>query len=122
MRGHAKHSLKKYIDALADYDQAIQLNHGNMMAFRCRARTYFYLESFQEALDDLDQLIELSPLIDDIRLRGVLKQKMNDHEGAISDFTMAIKIDPDNSKICLHRASLYEITKTTILISLTITM
>jgi tetratricopeptide (TPR) repeat protein len=48
----------------------------------------------QRALDDLDQVIEITPTLAAFYARGIVHRQLGDHEAALSDFRRAAAIDP----------------------------
>jgi tetratricopeptide (TPR) repeat protein len=91
-RGVAKHSLREYIDAIDDLSIAIKLNPNDKVA--------------NELLEKSTKLMELEKLMnlqsdnnnnisaEDYFNRGPSKYTLQDHHGAIADFTKAIELNP----------------------------
>lgn len=74
-----------------------------------RSKVYFLQKKFKLALKDLDFAIENAPT--DAMLyyhRGLLKQRLNDIQGALFDFDSAVNFSPDNSTYYYKRGVIYE--------------
>jgi len=57
--------MKRYDDALADLNRAIELNPEYAWAIAHRGRTYQAMKRYDDALADLNRAIELDPSDDD---------------------------------------------------------
>ncbi|MEK9149008.1 MAG: tetratricopeptide repeat protein, partial [Candidatus Desantisbacteria bacterium] len=89
-RGLAKSALKDYPGALADYDQAINLNPNYALAYYNRGNAKSALKDYPGALADYDQAINLNP---NYALayynRGNAKSALKDYPGALADYDQA---------------------------------
>ncbi len=66
-------------------------------------------ENYSLALVDIDSALSYSPnSVEAFKLRAWLKQKMEDYEGAINDFTQAITVRPDAETYFL-RSEMYQV-------------
>jgi lipoprotein NlpI len=82
--------------AIHDFDRAIALSPGLVVAWRNRGLAYRGKGDFERALADYDQATVLAP--GDARLyvdRGQVYLATNDHARAIQDFDRAVGIKPD---------------------------
>ncbi|MEH2452744.1 tetratricopeptide repeat protein [Nostoc sp.] len=71
-RGEIYRLMKRYEEALPDFDRAIELDSKYAWALANRAVTYHLMKRYTEALEDFDRLIELNPKYDwAITIRGV---------------------------------------------------
>jgi tetratricopeptide (TPR) repeat protein len=94
--------------ALADYDQAIQLDRGNVAAYRGRGLLWRQRGDADRALADLDHAIRLSFSDPDIyRERGLIWYERGRYDRAIADFNQAIKLAPDFANAYLHRGEAF---------------
>ena len=98
-----------YGGALNDFDKAIDLCPDFLVAFYLRARCRLALESNEEAaIADLDFVIECPDVDFDWQdaylYRGILKIRLKDYSGAISDFDLSIKLDPEYLRAYIERA------------------
>jgi tetratricopeptide (TPR) repeat protein len=96
--GRSANDREDYDQAIADYTQAIKLNHGNSDAYLWRGRAYYYgKEDYDQAIADFTKAIKLKP--DDYPYytwRGRAYNKKEDYDQAIADFTESIKLAPDS--------------------------
>jgi tetratricopeptide (TPR) repeat protein len=69
--------IKRYEEALKDFDQAIELNPKYLLAIAYRGETYGLMKRYEEALKNFDQAIELNPKLDwAIASRGEISRSM----------------------------------------------
>ena len=64
MRGNAKHLLRRYKEAIADFDEAIRLNPDDAAAYAAyhnRGNAKGNLGQYREAIDDYDEAVRLNP-------------------------------------------------------------
>ena len=106
-RGQTYQSLKRYEEALKDFDRAIELNSEYSGAISCRAQTYKYLKRYEEALKDFDRAIELD---NDYAWasgnRGQIYQFLGQFESSLQDFDRAIELEPEDCEWDLYLRSL----------------
>ncbi|MEH2302724.1 MAG: tetratricopeptide repeat protein [Nostoc sp.] len=114
-RGEIYRLMKRYEEALPDFDRAIELDSKYAWAIANRGVTYHLMKRYTEALEDFDRLIELNPKYDwAITIRGVtyrlieLNPKyewviasrgetyrlMERYTQALEDFDRAIELNP----------------------------
>ncbi len=112
-QGNTKAELNRHAEAIADYDQALQLDPDSALAYFSRGHSKTNLERHAEAIADYDQALRLDP---DYALayfnRGYSKAELNRHVEAIADYDQALRLDPDyalafhnrgRAKAALHR-------------------
>lgn len=90
--------------AIHDFDQAIALQPGLVVAWKNRGLAYKNKGDFERALADYDQAVLLAP--GDARLyndRGMAYTGMNDLPHAIRDFDQAITLKPDHALAIKNR-------------------
>lgn len=74
-----------------------------------RAFAHFYLGKPDQALADIDRVLEFDPnYMDGYRLRGEVRVAQNDFRGAVDDFTLALKASPRSAELFYGRAHAYE--------------
>lgn len=99
-RGLNKFSLKDYPGALADFDDAIRLRPKAIKVYFFRGMAHVLVGNNSEALKDVDLVIQAKTNIARrdllLNIRGTLKRKLNDYEGAIIDFNQALAVNPKN--------------------------
>ena len=107
--GIQKFEKGDYQGALADYNQAIQINPNYAMGYNFRALLKQQkLNDIQGALADYNQGIRLNSTFDGAyNSRGLLKdEKLNDIQGALADYNQAIQINPNYARAYYNRGSL----------------
>ena len=99
-------ALGKYKEALADYDQAIELNPDDAAAYNNRGIAKSELCQHEAAAADYNEVIRLNP--DDAAAyynRGNAKQKLGRDEAAVGDFDEAIRLNPDYAEAYGNRGT-----------------
>lgn len=99
LQAEDKYKKGDYRGAIADYDQAIQLDRKNASAYVNRGVARHELGDKKGAIADYDKAIQLNPKNAlDYYNRGNIRHELGDKEGAIFDYDKAIQI---NSKDAL---------------------
>ena len=81
---------EKFEQALALYNQAIQLNPSFTLAFNARCYAHLRLRQYDQAIADCNQAIKLNPAYGNAyRNRAVARQRAGDRAGANEDFRRA---------------------------------
>jgi tetratricopeptide (TPR) repeat protein len=106
-RGEAYRSVKRYDEALRDFDQAIEIDSKYTWAISCRAQTYQDLKRYEEALKDFDRAIELKATAWRAGQRGETYRLMKCYDEALKDFDRAIEIDNNYSWAIASRGYTY---------------
>lgn len=111
-RGSLKNTLKDYAGAVSDFTNAILYNPTEKESFYNRALSYKAMGNYKAAIVDYDKYISLNTdntryLADGYYYRGIVKALLNDHAGAIADYTVASKLFPDDAIIYTSRAAAY---------------
>ncbi len=93
--GGAKAKKQDYEGAIADYNQALQINPNDPDNYFRRGIAFRQKEDYQEALRDFNQVIHLSPKNTSAYLnRGLVRISLKDYQGAKADGDKAISLDP----------------------------
>jgi lipoprotein NlpI len=90
--------MREYERAIRDFDRALALEPGLVVAWRQRALAYRSKGDYERALADFEQAILLAP--SDARLytdRGVAYELLGDYSSAIRDFDRAIAFKPNHA-------------------------
>jgi tetratricopeptide (TPR) repeat protein len=106
-RGDAYLGLRKFDDALADYNTAVQLGPSPDGYF---ARGYYFKErgQLELAISDFDRAIEMYPAhANAYHWRSFCHRKQGNLDEAITDSTKAIELDPSLYAALLNRAFSY---------------
>lgn len=94
--------------AIADYDQIIEHDPGNLDARLQRAFAHSERRETDAALADYDKVVELDPKSVYARLgRARIYQSKGDLEGAIADLDQALLVHPDNVIVHVDRGLAY---------------
>ena len=104
LRGQVKMLLKDFEGAHLDFTEAILMKKYFGEAYNFRGQINCEIGSFNEAISDLNKAITYLPEPEAIAFfyRGIAKQALSDKQGAYSDFSSAINIDP-NAESYLNR-------------------
>lgn len=95
-KGNIEFDLKRYNEALYDYNQAIKLDTNNAGLYHNRANTYFLLMKSEESIKDYNEAIRLKPdFWNAYHGRAEVKASLKQYEEAIKDCNEAIKLKPD---------------------------
>ena len=93
--GNAKHDLKDYKGAIADYNKAIKINPKDSEAYYFRGVAKYRQQDYKAAIADYSKAIELDPKNDKAyHFRGIAKGALGDYRGAIQDYNKAIELNP----------------------------
>jgi len=95
-RGTVWYGLKEYEKAIADYNQAINLDSEFALAYNNRGGVWYELKEYEKAIADFNQAIDLDPKkIDAYYNRGLTFFYLDKYSNAISDYTQAINLNPE---------------------------
>ncbi|MFN6519023.1 MAG: tetratricopeptide repeat protein [Nostoc sp. CreGUA01] len=109
-RGDIRYLSNDYQGALADYNQAIQLDPDSPENYLWRANVRSLLKDNQGALADCNQAIKSQPDNGDgYSCRGSVRFDLKDYQGALVDLNQAIKFNPDDITYYFDRAKVREI-------------
>jgi tetratricopeptide (TPR) repeat protein len=98
----------EYEKAIADFTEAISLNHDFVIGYMYRGSIYSKMNDFDRAILDYNQAIKLNPNFANLyNGRGCVYKEMNDYSRAIADFTEAIRIEPRLATVYGNRGDTY---------------
>jgi len=89
--------------ALAAINKAIQLQPNNPNWYNQKYLVLIDFKRYREAEVAINKAIELSPRAAFYLNRGVVHNELGDKQGAIDDYTLAIKINPNYAKAYYNR-------------------
>ena len=98
IRGIAKSELKRFKEAIIDFDKAYDLWSDDIENIFYRGLAKYDSSLLEESLVDLNKVIELKPK--DVRFlnnRGLLLCDLKQFDQAIKDYESVIKIEPNNN-------------------------
>lgn len=103
-RAFAKESIEDYSGAIEDYSFAISYDSTNYKYFINRGLLFSFLDSAENAINDFSTAINLNTNIIAYKNRGDEYYRQGDFLRAISDYTTAIEIEPENEVLYYSRA------------------
>ncbi|WP_445637231.1 Tetratricopeptide repeat protein [Nostoc sp. DSM 114161] len=111
-RGETYRLMKRYPEALQDFDRAIELDPKYDWALAHRGKTFCLMERYPEALEDFDRAIELNPKSDwALTHRGETYRSMESYPEAIEDFDRAIELNRKYEWAIANRGETYRLMK-----------
>ena len=116
-RGYIKYAfLDDYIGAITDFDQVIRIEPYHDLAYLTRANSKSCLKDNEGSFSDYSQVISIYESLDPdkcdeeefhcwlaLLCRASLKEESEDYQGAIEDYTFAIKLDPTSERAFSER-------------------
>ena len=113
-RGLAYYRQGNYQDAIADFNRVIQLKPSDFRAYYNRGLAASELRNYRDALTDYDRTLSLISLPDNSLLaevyndRGTVRLILEDEQGAIADFSQAVRLNSNNYRAYFNRACAYQ--------------
>nr|VFK79017.1 MAG: Tetratricopeptide repeat-containing protein [Candidatus Kentron sp. SD] len=87
-----------YDRALEHYDRILELSPNHLFALRGRARALLMLGRYRQAQKIFDEAIAREPeFANTWANRGILHDRMGQHEKALSDYEQALRLDPSTA-------------------------
>ena len=115
-RGNSYYFIKKYDDALADFNSALSIDDKNFDAYFWRGRTLYVLKKYDIAIADFNLAIKFCSNDNDYKAscyfwRGVAYTLCNKCDSAINDLKIAISLNDknDNSTYYYSRGVAYNL-------------
>jgi tetratricopeptide (TPR) repeat protein len=95
-------------EALADYDAAISLKPDGAL-YNSRAKLYFNLQKFPEAMENYNKAIEMDSTQGEYYVnRGAVFALTNQLERSLMDFNKGLQLDPDHANGYKNRSLVYQ--------------
>ena len=108
-RGINLNHARRFDDAMADYESALNLNPELAEAFVNRGNTFIFIKQFELARTDYTRAIELETR--DLHAayynRGLAHEALRDLDSAFADYVEAIRLKPEWDR-ALERVARYE--------------
>ncbi|MEI9814587.1 MAG: tetratricopeptide repeat protein [Acidobacteriota bacterium] len=104
-RGNAYKNLRQGGKAVADWNQAIQLDANDTAAYTARGTFYQASGDTAKALADLEQSLRLTPTVDGFFQRGQLYATLGQYDKALRDYDQAIAERRDAPYVYLARSA-----------------
>jgi Flp pilus assembly protein TadD len=106
--GLCHYFLTQHIEAIKDFDQAIQLDPNFAIAYYNRGSSYQVLGQYEHANQDYDRAIQLNPNFTfAYNSRGASYHALGQYERAIQDYDKAIQLDPNLAVAYYNRGTSY---------------
>jgi tetratricopeptide (TPR) repeat protein len=98
----------RYMAAIAEFTEAVQLNPDLAAAYANRGICFFHLDRLEEALADLDRGLCLDPRLSNVfGWRGQVWFKKGDSDRALDDYNEALRLKPTQPAVLSHRARIW---------------
>lgn len=108
LKGDACIRLKKYEQAIKEFDMAEEFAPRLFLVYAAKGMFYAFQNSYDLAIENFNQAIKLEPNSADIyNSRGITYYCQGDYLSALSDFNQAIKINPKFTLAYLGRGKVY---------------
>ncbi len=108
-RGNAYSDQGDFIQAVSDYNKAIEINPDYPEAYYNRGSIYYTQGNFTQALSDYNRAIEINPdYAEAYNNRGSIFARQGNFTQAIADFNKAIEIMPDYASAYINHGLVYE--------------
>lgn len=103
-RGNSCLELGDYDEAIADYNQAMQINPNYADAYYHRGNAHYDIDKYEDAIADYTQVIKInSNYIEAYYNRGNARLTLADKQGALEDFQKAADLYWQEGKIAEHK-------------------
>ena len=94
--------------AIRLFDEAIQLNQNNALAYFGRGTVYSELKQHERALADFNKSIELDAnYLDAYNNRAITYKGLENFDAALKDFDAAVRLNPNDADIYYNRGNTY---------------
>lgn len=104
--GNGCYEKGDYQDAIANYNQALQLNSSFAEAYSWRGAAYYAIGDNHKAIDDFNKGLGINPNNAIAHSnRGAVYSDIGDKHSAINDFNQAIKLNPNYAKAYYNRGN-----------------
>jgi tetratricopeptide (TPR) repeat protein len=107
-RGAWRHRQGRFVDAAADFTEALRLAPGDAALLRQRAAARLRCGNAEEAIEDYSASLRAEPTnLEALTGRAQARESLGDHEGAAADFTEALRHDPKNEHLYFGRGNAF---------------
>jgi tetratricopeptide (TPR) repeat protein len=108
-RGNAHVNEGQYDQAIADYNQALEIDPGDAAAYYGRGYAYENKGHYEQAIADYTLALEINPsLVDAYNSRGLSYIHAGQLDEAIADCTRALELNPSHAEAYGNRAYAHE--------------
>ena len=103
-----KYQSRDYHGAIADYNQAIELNPTDALAYSSRGAAHYRIKQKSQSIEDYTRAIALDPnLAIAYYRRGFMHYVTKDYLSAIADYNRAIELNPTDALAYSNRGYAY---------------
>lgn len=100
LAGRIDLSEDRFIEAIRNFNTAIQYKEDHFEAYFLRGIAKFNLSDYQGAADDFSKTLQIHPLyVRALHYRGVANDRLGNYADAMADFAKALSIDPFNADL-----------------------
>ncbi|RAM48686.1 MAG: hypothetical protein C6Y22_26465 [Hapalosiphonaceae cyanobacterium JJU2] len=108
-KGNQLFHLRRYEEAIASYDKAVEIKPDYYQAWYNRGVALGLLERYEEAIASYDKAVEIKPDYHEAWCgRGVALDQLGQYEEAIASYDKAIKFKPDFPEAWTNRGLILE--------------
>jgi tetratricopeptide (TPR) repeat protein len=109
-RGNLFNDLKKYTEALADFNKGISLDKKSSSLYYNRGHTYIMIENYESALKNFLEAEKLGMTDDKVYLMmGNAHKGLKQYEKALAAYQKVLVINPANKEVQNNIATLYKL-------------
>jgi tetratricopeptide (TPR) repeat protein len=103
-KGQAYFFQQQFENAKPCYLKCLEIDQNNIPALYSLAKTNDALDLNEQTMQVLEKLLKLSPDHNEgFQLKGIVYQKLNDHENALRSFDIALESNPQNAILIFLR-------------------
>ena len=96
------------IYALVDFNQRIEADPNDALAWAARGEAYTSIDDYQRAIADFNEAIRLAPNIAGVHFRrGLAHQRQGELVQAIADYGVSLELEPDSAETYYNRGVAY---------------
>lgn len=107
-RGRAYYDISDFVNALKNFNRAIEINPNFFEAFTNRGLVYHDMEDFDKAIENYAQAIRINPNYEIAYCnRGMIYQDRKEDDRALSDYNRALTINPNYTDAYNGRGIIY---------------
>lgn len=107
-RGWVLENEGKYDEALSLYDQALELDSNNYLAYKHRGTVNIRMKNYDQAEREFAKAIDLAPNhASTYYNRGLMYYEMGEYDKSVSDYSRAIELEPHYANALMNRAAAY---------------
>ena len=109
--GQQLYKFKDYANAIKSYNQAIELNPNNALAYKDRGEVHYDLKNYSQAISDYSKAINLKPNYAMVYVlynnRGNAYAELKEYNKAIADYNKTLAINPNLAATYNNRGTAY---------------